>query len=153
MVLFLALTLFALTKKQGGWASVWLACAGGVKLYPFLLFPFLWRRFGWKNIVAGLGMAILPALPFLHPGVIGKVLSSLDLYVRLFEFNAGLYYGIKHFLALLTGMDLSKQLGPGPVCAISCRSGPCCTHSGPKPAGTRLESMAQISRDPAGKHG
>ena len=112
MVLFLALTLFALTKKQGGWASVWLACAGGVKLYPFLLFPFLWRRFGWKSIAAGLGMAILPALPFLHPGVIGKVLSSLDLYVRLFEFNAGLYYGIKHFLALLTGMDLSKQLGP-----------------------------------------
>ena len=112
MVLFLALTLFALTKKQGGWASVWLACAGGVKLYPFLLFPFLWRRFGWKSIAAGLGMAILPALPFFHPGVIEKVLSSLDLYVRLFEFNAGLYYGIKHFLALLTGMDLSKQLGP-----------------------------------------
>ncbi len=112
MVLFLALALFALKNKRGVWASVWLACAGGVKLYPFLLFPFLWRRFGWKSIAAGLGMAILPALPFLHPEGIGKMISSLDLYVRLFEFNAGLYYSIKYFLALLTGMDLSKLLGP-----------------------------------------
>ncbi len=112
MVLFLALTLFALKNQRGVWASVWLACAGGVKLYPFLLFPFLWRRFGWKSIAAGLGMAVLPALPFLHPEGIGKILSSLDLYVRLFEFNAGLYYSIKYFLALLTGMDLSKLLGP-----------------------------------------
>lgn len=112
MVLFLALALFALKNKRGVWASVWLACAGGVKLYPFLLFPFLWRRFGWKSMAAGLGIAILPALPFLHPEGIEKILSSLNLYVRLFEFNAGLYYGIKHFLALLTGMDLSKLLGP-----------------------------------------
>ena len=112
MVLFLALTLFALKNKRGGWASVWLACAGGVKLYPFLLFPFLWRRFGWKSIAAGLGMAVLPALPFLHPEGIGKMVSSLNLYVRLFEFNAGFYYSIKYFLALLTGMDLSKLLGP-----------------------------------------
>ncbi|MXW65093.1 MAG: DUF2029 domain-containing protein [Bacteroidetes bacterium SB0668_bin_1] len=112
MVLFLALMLFALKNKRGVWASVWLACAGGVKLYPFLLFPFLWRRFGWKSIAAGLGIAFLPALPFFHPEGIGKILSSLNLYVRLFEFNAGLYYGIKHFLALLTGMDLSKLLGP-----------------------------------------
>ena len=112
MVLFLALTLFALKNKRGVWASVWLACAGGVKLYPFLLFPFLWRRFGWKSMAAGLGMAVLPALPFLHPEMMGKIISSLNLYVRLFEFNAGLYYSIKHFLALLTGMDLSKLLGP-----------------------------------------
>ena len=112
MVLFLALTLFALKNKRGVWASVWLACAGGVKLYPFLLFPFLWSRFGWKSIAAGLGMTILPALPFLHPEGIGKMISSLDLYVRLFEFNSGFYYGIKHFLILLTGMDLSKLLGP-----------------------------------------
>ena len=112
MVLFLALTLFALKNKRDVWASVWLACAGGVKLYPFLLFPFLWRRFGWKSIAAGLGVAVLPALPFLHPEGIGKMVSSLDLYVRLFEFNAGFYYSIKYFLILLTGMDLSKLLGP-----------------------------------------
>ena len=146
MVLFLALALFALKNKRGVWASVWLACAGGVKLYPFLLFPFLWRRFGWKSMAAGLGIAILPALPFFHPEGIEKILSSLNLYVRLFEFNAGLYYGIKHFLALLTGMDLSKLLGPGPGSAISCRSGNA-VHTASKIGRNGLENMARISRN------
>ena len=115
MALFLALALYALRKDQGVRASVWLACAGGVKLYPFLLLPFLWRRFGWKSVAASLGMALLPALPFLHVGItdiMQNMGSSLHLYVRLFEFNAGLYYCLKYFLMLLTGLDVGKLLGP-----------------------------------------
>ena len=115
MALFLALALYALRKDQGVRASVWLACAGGVKLYPFLLLPFLWRRFGWKSVAASLGMALLPALPFLHVGItdiMQNMGSSLHLYVRLFEFNAGLYYFLKYFLMLLTGLDVGKLLGP-----------------------------------------
>ena len=115
MALFLALALYALRKDQGVRASVWLACAGGVKLYPFLLLPFLWRRFGWKSVAASLGMALLPALPFLHIGItdiMQNMGSSLHLYVRLFEFNAGLYYCLKYFLMLLTGLDVGKLLGP-----------------------------------------
>ena len=115
MALFLALALYALRKDQGVRASVWLACAGGVKLYPFLLLPFLWRRFGWKSVAASLGMALLPALPFLHVGItdiMQNMGSSLHLYVRLFEFNAGLYYCLKYVLMLLTGLDVGKLLGP-----------------------------------------
>ena len=115
MALFLALALYALRKDQGVRASVWLACAGGVKLYPFLLLPFLWRRFGWKSVAASLGMALLPALPFLHVGItdiMQNMGESLHLYVRLFEFNAGLYYCLKYFLMLLTGLDVGKLLGP-----------------------------------------
>ncbi len=118
MVLFLALALHALRKDRGIGASVWLACAGGVKLYPFLLLPFVWRRFGWKSVAASLGMALAPALPFLNIGItdimhiMQNMGSSLDLYVRLFEFNAGLYYNLKYFLMLFTGLDLSKWLGP-----------------------------------------
>ena len=115
MVLFLALALLALKNDRGIWASVWLSCAGGVKLYPFLLLPFVWRRFGWKSVAASLGIALLPALPFLHFDVtelMQNMGSSLHLYVRLFEFNAGLYYLLKYFLMLPTGLDLGKLLGP-----------------------------------------
>ncbi len=115
MVLFLAMALLAIRNKRGIRASVWLACAGGVKLYPFLLLPFVWRRFGWKSVAASLCMALAPALPFLHfeiTDIIQNTGSSLDLYVRLFEFNAGLYYNLKYFLMLLTRLDLSKWLGP-----------------------------------------
>ena len=145
MVLFLALTLFALKNKRGIWASVWLACAGGVKLYPFLLFPFLWRRFGWKSIAAGLGMAILPALPFFHPEGIGKILSSLNLYVRLFEFNAGLVLRHKAFPgpADRNGSEQAARSGPGGT--ISCRTGDA-VRTAAKIGRQRLEKMAPISR-------
>jgi SAM-dependent methyltransferase len=39
-------------------------------------------------------------------------MRSLDLYVRLFEFNASLYYALKQVMAWWTGEDWSKQLGP-----------------------------------------
>ena len=112
LALCLSLCLLASTRKKGMQAAVWLALAGWVKLYPFVLFPFLWRRFGWRSMAAGGGITLVVAIPFLDPTVLPNVFESLNLYVRLFEFNAGPYYAIKHLLLALTGMDWSKQLGP-----------------------------------------
>ena len=44
--------------------------------------------------------------------MVAHVQSSLDLYARLFEFNAGLYYGVKQLFFEATGDDWSKQIGP-----------------------------------------
>lgn len=110
--LFLSLTLYALHKGRGGRASIWLACAGWVKLYPFVLFPFLWRRFGWRSAAYGCAATALLALPYIHPQVLQNVAESLNLYVRFFEFNAGPYYAVKEIFRLFTGDDWSKQLGP-----------------------------------------
>src|SRR5690606_4807723 len=52
------------------------------------------------------------SLPYYHGAAVANVLSSLDLYVRYFEFNAGIYYGIKKLFAVATGDDWSKQIGP-----------------------------------------
>ena len=112
MVLLLVLTLLFAWRGNGRSASVVLACAGWVKLYPFMLLPFLWRRFRWAGLWPGITTTILLALPFAAPGVIGNVLGSLDLYSRFFEFNAGLYYGMKKVMLLITGDDWSKRLGP-----------------------------------------
>jgi hypothetical protein len=38
--------------------------------------------------------------------------SSIDLFARLFEFNAGPYYLTKYVFWLGTGADWSKQIGP-----------------------------------------
>ncbi len=112
LVLFLSLTLLALRNKRGGWASVWIACAGWVKLYPFLLLPFLWRRYGWRSFAAGITAAAVLAAPYAHPDVLSNVRESLDLYVRYFEFNAGPYYTVKELFRIATGADWSKQIGP-----------------------------------------
>ncbi|HMB93996.1 MAG TPA: methyltransferase domain-containing protein [Rhodothermales bacterium] len=112
MVFFLVATVFLARQEQGGWAAVALSLAGWVKLFPFLLMPFLWRRFGWRSVwVSGL-MVVLVALPYAAPYVLSNVQASLDLYARLFEFNAGFYYSIKEYYFITTGADWSKQIGP-----------------------------------------
>jgi len=112
LIVFLILTVFFAQKQRGGWASVMLACAGWVKLYPFVLFPFLWRRFRWRAIWPAVLVIAVLAAPYVAPYVASHVKTSLDLYARLFEFNAGLYYGVKHLFFLATGDDWSKQIGP-----------------------------------------
>ena len=112
LLLLLVLTVYWARTGRGRMASVALALAGWVKLYPFVLFPFLWRRFRWNGIWPGAAVAVLIALPYAAPYVMGNVLASLDLYARLFEFNGGFYYAIKKVFALVTGEDWSKQIGP-----------------------------------------
>ncbi len=112
MLFFLLLCIWLTQKQRGSWASIALAFAGWIKLYPFVFFPFLWRRFKWKGLLPGGVVAILLILPFYHPMLLSNFRSSLDLYVRYFEFNAGVYYGIKQVFLWWTGDDWSKMLGP-----------------------------------------
>ncbi|MFK7843898.1 MAG: methyltransferase domain-containing protein [Rhodothermales bacterium] len=112
MLLFLLLCIWFAKKDKGGYASVALAFAGMIKLYPFVLFPLLWRRFRWKGLIPGGVAALLLFIPFYHPAFFSNIKSSLDLYVSYFEFNAGVYYGVKEVFLWWTGDDWSKQLGP-----------------------------------------
>ena len=112
MLFFLVAAVWFTHRKQGSGASISLACAGWVKLYPFVFMPLLWRRFGWRGIVPG-GIAAAALLwPYYHPQVLSNIRDSLDLYVRLFEFNAGVYYAIKKAYLIFTGDDWSKIIGP-----------------------------------------
>jgi len=112
MVGLLLLTVWAVRSRRAYWAGAGLAAAGMIKLYPFVLFPLLWRRFGWQSLLAGGIVTSALALPYAAPEALVNMMSSLRLYVQLFEFNAGPYFALKTVLALLTGQDWSKQLGP-----------------------------------------
>jgi len=112
MVLGVVLTVYLARREQGGWASVALAAAGWVKLYPFVFFPLLWRRFRWKAVWPPLIFSIVLLAPYFHSWVPAHFAASLNLYVRYFEFDAGLYYGVKELFLFATGDDWSKTLGP-----------------------------------------
>ncbi len=112
LVLLLLLAVHLAHRGRGGWASAALALAGWVKLYPFVLFPLLWRRFGWRAVWPGGVVVLVAAAPYAAPYVLPHLKASLDLYARLFEFNAGFYYGVKQVFWLFTGEDWSKQIGP-----------------------------------------
>lgn len=112
LVFFLVLTVWCVRRHAPRAASVALACAGWVKLYPFLLFPFLWRRYGWRSLWPGMVAAVVLVAPYLSSEMPIHVAESLRLYVSYYEFNAGPYYAIKGMVHLLTGFDLSKVIGP-----------------------------------------
>ena len=109
---FLQFALWYLKKEKPVLASVALAFAGWVKLYPFVFFPLLWRRYGWRGLVPGGLVALFLFLPFYHATFFSNILESLNLYVSYFEFNAGVYYGIKKVFMIWTGDDWSKTIGP-----------------------------------------
>ncbi len=106
------LCILAVRHRRPAWAGAALAGAALVKLYPLLLLPLLWRRAGRASLYASVGVILVLSLPFVHPSVPGHLIESLNLYVNLFEFNAGPYYTIKEIARLVTGEDLSKFIGP-----------------------------------------
>ena len=112
LLLFLIAAIWANRAGRGGFASMALAAATWVKLFPVVLFPFLLRRFGVRKLWPGAVALVVLGIPFAAPYVVSNVKESVDLYARYFEFNAGLYYGIKEAFLWITGLDYSKQIGP-----------------------------------------
>ncbi|MCO5168724.1 MAG: class I SAM-dependent methyltransferase [Planctomycetes bacterium] len=112
LVLGLGLGAFGLSAARPGLAWCGLALAVLAKLVPLAAAPLWLRHLGPRG--AGLALAVTAALalPFWHPDAPAHVGESLDLYVRLFEFNAGLYYALKAVAWSVLGEDPSKALGP-----------------------------------------
>ena len=111
-LLLLGLAFEADRRGRPGLTGAALVGAGLVKLVPFVLVPFVLLRHrgrgaAWMALALAAGLA-----PFAAPGVLGQVRESLDLYVRLFEFNAGPYYALRAAVRALTGEDYGKLIGP-----------------------------------------
>lgn len=70
-VAFIALAFFARYRNAHACAGFALACAALVKLFPLILFPFLYRRWGWKMPLAFLLTIIIGYLPYLDVGIQG----------------------------------------------------------------------------------
>ena len=104
------------------WRLSWIGwmLATAAKGVPLLLGPLLlrkeWGENGGRKTLADSVPAIILGLsllaPFYFQGLFQAVGSSADLYVRLFEFNAGPYLLLKQVGAWLTGGDWGKTIGP-----------------------------------------
>lgn len=112
LVPLLFLAIWAVRRNRGGVASIAVAGAGMVKIYPFAIGPYLIRRFGWRAVWPGALLAGTLVLPYAAPYVLPHAKESVDLFAELFEFNAGPYYFVKHVLWSWTGEDWSKTIGP-----------------------------------------
>jgi 2-polyprenyl-3-methyl-5-hydroxy-6-metoxy-1,4-benzoquinol methylase len=104
------LLLLALWALHQGWlrmASILVAGAGLVKLYPFVFLLVLYARYGWKAFWPGLVAALGLTAAYVRPAHALHIVDSLGLYVSYFEFNAGLYFLLKEIGWLVFNQDTS----------------------------------------------
>jgi len=116
------LGLLALGVAAGGRRRAWmgLVLAVASKGIPLVMAPLLLRHQLRDSDVGTVVRSAIPALlfgvalalAFGLPGALPAVAASVDLYVRHFEFNAGLYMGLKALGRLFTGYDIGYILGP-----------------------------------------
>ncbi len=106
-IAFVVLSLLARRRRWDAVAGAALAGATLIKLFPVILFPALYRRWGWKMPLAfGLTM-MLAYLPYLSVGVKG-VLGFLPGYAR----EEGLQSGTQFYLLNLARRVLGEAKAP-----------------------------------------
>lgn len=110
MIFFLLLAVYLWVKNELGWSALAFGLAVSVKLLPLMLLPALIRRIGWKKTIGygiiSLGLTALLFLPFMDAVFIQHIGSSIGLYFRKFEFNAGLFYVIRWLGFQAKGYDI-----------------------------------------------
>ena len=120
--LILGLGMLALGLARGRATMAWIGLGLAVisKGVPLLLAPLLlkhhWTHRGPASTLQAMGLGLAPAAalaaPFLFQGLVGRALASADLYVSLFQFNAGLYAVLASLVDTLPGVDPRAFLGP-----------------------------------------
>ncbi len=116
MCLCIALMLGAIVQKQFLSAGIWAGIGASLKMLPFMFLPSVIRSNGWvKGIVAGLvalAMFVVMLVPFISSEWISSFTSSLDLYFRKFEFNAGIYFLVREIGYAVKGWNIIEKAGP-----------------------------------------
>ncbi len=112
-IAFIALALLARRRQLQAATGVALACAALVKLFPVVLFPALYRRWGWKMPVAFAATILAGYLPYLSVGMVG-VLGFLPGYAG----ERGMLSGEQFFILSLVRRILAGAKIPNAAFVI-----------------------------------
>ncbi|MEZ5014750.1 MAG: hypothetical protein R2794_10710 [Chitinophagales bacterium] len=103
MIFFLLLAIWALVRKRTLLSAVVFGVAIGVKMWPLMFLPLLFRYLGWKQALRYCAIACMTGLALLLPMLLQfrHAAGSFNLYFRQFEYNASIFY----FLKWIIGKD------------------------------------------------
>lgn len=115
-ICFLLAGLYYYQKCKPNVSAVLLGLAAGVKLLPLIFLPALLDRSQLLKslryyLIVGV-ILLVPFAFFFDSVVIERFSTSLDLYFRRFEFNAGIYYGLREIGAYILGYNPIATVGP-----------------------------------------
>jgi len=117
MIMFIYLTVWSLLKNKLSLSALFIG--GGIcsKLLPLMFIPLFsfylgkWRKTFWFNMLWILSVLIL-FMPLINLGFLTNLSESLDLYIKKFEFNGGLYYAFRKIGYWIKGFNLIHIIGP-----------------------------------------
>jgi alpha-1,6-mannosyltransferase len=116
MIFFLLLGIYYLLIDKFIFGGVFFALAIHIKLIPFILIPFVYKRIKWKRSLGftALTVAIVLLLGqlMLNPSLLENFMESIRLYTRNFEFNASLFYLVRELGIAILGFDPIQWVGP-----------------------------------------
>lgn len=108
-VLFLVVSVAALSRRRRAMAAVAFALSVGVKFLPIVLAPLYWRRLRIRDaLVAALVLGLL-YVPFLGGGRIP--IGSLGTYVQRFRFNSPIFGTLERVVGPHGAAGLAVSLG------------------------------------------
>ncbi|RED99423.1 glycosyltransferase family 87 protein [Marinoscillum furvescens] len=116
VIAFLLLTIYFWQVHRPVLTGLALGLAAGTKLLPLIYLPALLFRTSRKSGILACGIAILVFIIVMAPMVSGAFIqsmsTSLELYVRKFEFNASLYFVLRSIGYWIKGYNIINTLGP-----------------------------------------
>lgn len=99
MLFFFVWSVYLLSKKNWWGAAIFLAVSIQIKLIPLIFLPLFLFYFKRKKLLLFYGLTLLIALAFLWPFYIPEFpehyTKTIGLWFSNFEFNAGVYNGLK----------------------------------------------------------
>lgn len=109
-IAFIALALLARHRRMEAATGFALACAVLIKLFPAVLFPALYRRWGWKMPLVFLSTILVGYAPYLAVGW-RAVLGYLPGYTA----EEGIQSGARFYLLAIARKIFGEAALPGPV--------------------------------------
>ena len=100
MLFLFVVSMYLLSKEKTLFAAILFALSIHIKLIPLLFLPLFIGFFGWRKSIPFYLLtavtSILILLPFYTTDFTDHYLKTVRLWFSNFEFNAGLYNGLKH---------------------------------------------------------